>query len=495
MANLATLSKSCFLSGYQCDLRLWYDYHAPELASKPDASLQQIFDTGHEVGEVVRKRYPGGHLVAPDHLHMDEALAETRRVLEEGTAPALFKAAFAHQGLLCRVDVLERLPGGGWRLIEVKSARRPKGDCVIETAFQLCVLRGAGLDVCEAAVMTLNESYVHDGKRLDLDALFEVHDMFEQAEVFLVFVGWHAREMQALVARAEPPDIATGDHCFTPCECPYHGHCTRDHIKPDHGISELPALRNNRRRELKVYGFEEIRDIPVDFPFTCLQRIVHRAVQEQQPVVHGDIASSLDALEPPVHYLNLETFLPAIPRFAGTSPYDAVPFLFSVHAECNGGEPAHVDYLHEQDDDPRPHLADRLIEAVGTEGSICNTHTFIEQFMLSSLARALPERAEELAAISARLVGLLSVVRGTYYHPEFRGSFSLENVLSVLVPGEGYDDVGDPDGRAASAYYMQALRSTDSRERQQSFENLRAYSKRVTLAIVRLREALEALRP
>ena len=248
---------------------------------------------------------------------MEEALAETRRVLEEGSAPTLFKAAFAHQGLLCRVDVLERLPGGGWRLIEIKSAKRPNGDFVLETAFQHCVLR----------------------------------------------------------------------------------------------------------------------------------------------------------------------------------PYDAVPFLFSVHAERNGGEPAHVDYLHEQDDDPRPHLADRLIEAVGTEGSICNAHTFIEQFMLSSLARALPERADDPAAISARLVGLLSVVRGTYYHAEFRGSFSLENVLSVLVPGEGYDDVGDPDGREGSEYYMQALRSTDSRERQQSFENLRAYSKRVTLAIVRLRKALEALRP
>ena len=31
MANLATLSKSRFLSGHQCDLRLWYDYHAPNL--------------------------------------------------------------------------------------------------------------------------------------------------------------------------------------------------------------------------------------------------------------------------------------------------------------------------------------------------------------------------------------------------------------------------------------------------------------------------------
>ena len=40
-------------------------------------------------------------------------------------------------------------------------------------AIQLWVLRGAGLDVREATVLTLNREYVYDGVRLDLDALFE----------------------------------------------------------------------------------------------------------------------------------------------------------------------------------------------------------------------------------------------------------------------------------------------------------------------------------
>ena len=489
-----TLSKTRFLSGAQCHLRLWFDYHARHLAPEPDASLQQIFDTGHEVGDLACKRYPGGHFVAPDHRHMGEALAETRRVLEEGTAPALFEATFVHQGLLCRADVIERLPGGGWRLIEVKSTTRLKDVFVLDTAFQLCVLRGAGLDVREAAVMTLDRSYVYDGKRLDLDALFKLHDVFEQAEAFLDTVDWQAREMQALIARAEPPDILTGDHCFTPYECPYHGHCARDHVDPDHGISELPWLRHPRRSQLNEAGIEEIRDIPEDFPLSGLQRIVRRAVREQQSVVHGDIASRLAALESPVYYLDFETFAPAIPRFDGTSPYDSVPFLFSVHAERNGGAPAHVDYLHEQDDDPRPRIADRLIDALGTEGSICMYSPY-ERTVLNSLAAALPERAAELNAIATRLFDLHPVIRNTYYHPEFRGSFSIKSVLPVLVPGMGYDDLEIPDGQAASVSYMQALKNSDSRQRQQTFENLRAYCERDTLAMVRLREALESLRP
>ena len=492
MTNLPRLSKSRFLSGAQCHLRLWYDYHARDLAAEPGDSLQAVFATGHEVGELACERYPGGHFVAHDHWHIADALVETRKVLDDGTAPALFEAAFMHEGLLARADVIERLPGGGWRLIEVKSTTRLKDIFVLDAAFQLCALRGAGLDVREAAVMTLDRSYVFDGGRLDLGALFKLHDVLEQAEAFLDTVGGQAREMQALIADAAVPGIAPGDHCFTPYECPYHGHCTRDRVSPDHGIGELPWLRADRRAQLKDAGIEEIRDIPDEFPLTGLQQVVRRAVREQNAVVHGDISERLAGLAPPVRYLDFETFAPAIPRFAGTRPYDSVPFLFSVHTERNGSPPGHSDYLHEQDDDPRPRIAEQLLEAVGAEGSIC-AYSGYERQVINALAEALPDRSEELAAVSARLFDLLPVVRNTCYHPEFRGSFSIKSVLPVLVPGMDYGDLAVADGQTASARYMQALRSTDRRERQRTFADLRAYCERDTLAMVRLRQALGAL--
>ena len=88
----------------------------------------------------------------------------------------------------------------------------------------------------------------------------------------------------------------------------------------------------------------------------------------------------------------------------------------------------HEDYLHELDDDPRPRLAERLIEALGREGTVC-TYSGYERQVLRALSAALPERAEALGAIEARLLDLLPVVRNGYYHPAFRGSFSIKNVL------------------------------------------------------------------
>ena len=489
---MPSLSKSRYLSGDQCHLRLWYDSYERHLAPPPDDNLQAVFDTGHEVGELACERHPGGHSVGHDHRHVREALEETRQVLRAGVAPALFEAAFRHKGVLVRADIIERLPGGGWRLGEVKSTTRLKDVFVLDVAVQLWVLRGAGLDVREVEVITLNRDYVYDGVRLDLDALFRRHPLTGEAEALQNTVSARVGEMLAMLGGPAAPAIAPGDHCFAPYACPYYAHCTRDHVSPDHGIGELPWLRGGRRGQLQDAGIEEIRDVPADFPLSDLQRVVHQAVQKNRAMVHGDISSMLAGLTSPVRYLDFETFAPAIPRFAGTRPYDAVPFLFSVHTERNGSPPEHTDYLHEQDDDPRSRLADRLIEAVGSNGSIC-AYSGYERTVLTALAAAVPERAEDLAAVSARLFDLLPVVRNTYYHPEFRGSFSIKSVLPVLVPGMGYGDLAIPDGQTASVHYMQALGSTDRGERRRTFGNLRAYCERDTLAMVRLRDALGGL--
>ena len=107
--NRPRLSKSRYMSGSQCHLRLWYETHRPDLGSRPDNVLQAVFDTGHEVGETACRLYRDGHAVTHDHRHIREALAETRSIIEAGSAPALFEAAFEHEGVLVRADVIERL--------------------------------------------------------------------------------------------------------------------------------------------------------------------------------------------------------------------------------------------------------------------------------------------------------------------------------------------------------------------------------------------------
>ncbi len=99
------LSKSRILSGLQCPKRLYLEVNQPDLA-QVEARTERAFAIGHQVGEVARPLWPGGHLIAHDQ-DLDAALAETRRWLALAPATPLFEATLRHQGVLVRVDILE----------------------------------------------------------------------------------------------------------------------------------------------------------------------------------------------------------------------------------------------------------------------------------------------------------------------------------------------------------------------------------------------------
>ncbi|MGD9182297.1 MAG: DUF2779 domain-containing protein, partial [Desulfobacterales bacterium] len=64
------LSKSRFLAGLQCPLRLWYQCYDRGLASEVSAAQQAVFDAGHEVGRLATQVYPNGVLIdAPYYQH------------------------------------------------------------------------------------------------------------------------------------------------------------------------------------------------------------------------------------------------------------------------------------------------------------------------------------------------------------------------------------------------------------------------------------------
>src|SRR6185295_16408686 len=90
------LSKSKFLSGLQCHKRLYLEVHQPALATKPDAATQAMFDMGTEIGELARRRFPGGVLVTAGHRETETALEQTAALIQDLTVPAIFEGAFFH---------------------------------------------------------------------------------------------------------------------------------------------------------------------------------------------------------------------------------------------------------------------------------------------------------------------------------------------------------------------------------------------------------------
>ena len=63
---MKTLSKSRFVSGVQCEKKLWYSYYRKDLQLPTDEQTQAIFDLGHQIGNLAQNRFPNGKDATPE---------------------------------------------------------------------------------------------------------------------------------------------------------------------------------------------------------------------------------------------------------------------------------------------------------------------------------------------------------------------------------------------------------------------------------------------
>ena len=164
------LSKTRYMWGRQCSKRLWQTVYDPEPAEEPLPGT--VKGMGIEVGIKARLLWPGGVLVDTKY-DQAEAIRRTRALIADPTVPAIFEAALAHDGVLIRVDALERLPGGRWRLNEVKSSTKIKNEHLEEVALQAYVVAGSGLELADAYLVFVNNKYIRN-EEIDWNALLSL---------------------------------------------------------------------------------------------------------------------------------------------------------------------------------------------------------------------------------------------------------------------------------------------------------------------------------
>jgi predicted RecB family nuclease len=192
-----------------------------------------------------------------------------------------------------------------------------------------------------------------------------------------------------------------------------------------------------------------------------------------------------------VHHLDFETFMPAVPRFLATRPYQAMPMQWSDHVEYEDGTVAHHEFLFRDPKDPREAFVSALLASLGKEGSIC-VYSRYERNILEELAEAFPLFGKQLMDVIGRLWDLYEVIKAHYYHPAFAGSYSIKTVLPAVVPALGYQDLDVQDGRsAARAYYRMVFEESDWVEQERIAQALSRYCERDTWALFQIRKVLQ----
>jgi hypothetical protein len=467
--------------------------HEKALAAPPDAATQARFDAGTEVGECAHALFPGGVLVEEKPWQHEQALARTQRLMADATVPAIFEAAFEHEGVRIRVDVLERLPGGAWGLREVKMSASLKDEHLDDLAVQRWVLEGAGLRVASSELIHVDTSCECGEAGIDWKRFFARVPCDAEIEEPLRRVPERVRRFHEVLREREAPAIEPGFHCSKPYDCEFWQHCTRD--KPEDWIRYLPSLQEPRFLELGGAGHERISQLPADAKLSNTQQRVRDVLQSGEPFVSPDLHEALSSAGPPAWYLDFETANPAIPMFAGTHPYQVLPFQWSLHRVDANGHVSHQFFLAEGPDDPRRAFCESLLEALPADAAPIHVYSSYEATRLRELAAEFPSLAAGLDAIAARLFDQLSLVRQHLYHPGFDCSFSIKQVAPALAQGFGWDDLHDiAEGTAAAAAWpLLARGELEADLAARTREALLAYCARDTLAMVELHRALREL--
>ncbi len=489
--DLPLLTKGDYLDGLECHKRLFLKKYSPELAAEPGVGDRARMLDGQEIGLIARLQFPGGVLI--DKFGPNAVIATTRAMEEAHT---IFEAQIESAGKLVRVDVLQR-DGEGWRVIEVKSSKEPKPKekfkekHLNDLAYQVLVLREAGVNVTSANLMLVSRSYEtgRDGG-LDPNRLFSIHEVTKHIEEVLVNTQFQTIAMLGVLAREEAPDIETNVGCKG---CGFYDHC---HVgQPEDDLVFLPRIQSQKVSKLRSQGIRTIGEIPDDEHLSSVQQRTRSTWVSGKPHVEPRLNEELEKLRYPLYLIDFETTQYAIPMLPLCSSYLQIPFQWSCHIlESPDATPIHREFLFREAGDPRPAFARSLLECLEPAATVAIYSSFEKSIVRALDHQGVPHADELQKILTERVVDFRRVVEDHVYLREFHGSFSLKSVLPALAPDHNYDDLTIRDGEAAAAEYKRMIAvTTPVEEAERIARDLLAYCKRDTEAMVVLLNALRRL--
>jgi CRISPR/Cas system-associated exonuclease Cas4 (RecB family) len=494
-----TITKSDFLRYLECPSYLWFFKKKREVLQDQELSdfEQELVENGKVVESWARKLFPVGILV---ESREEAAVRETHELLEAKTT-TIFQATFQAEDLYAMVDILEWDESGQyWIINEVKASSahgEKKEEHLNDAAFQFLVLKKAGYKVGRVNLMELNKEFRKHGE-MNPHELLQRTDITEQIHEMEQGILQMIPVIKELLERAEEPHS---------CDCIYKSrsnHCPAfQYLYPDvpeSSVHDIIRIGNSKKtlRGLIDAKHYAIADIPEDFKLSKTQRNHVDVTQKNIPSIDlEEIQKRLQELIYPLYFLDYETFPAAVPIYDGCSPYQQVPFQYSLYVQKEpGSELEHYEYLHtDLDSHPMKGLSEALMKAIGKEGSIIVWNKKFEGGCHDDIADLFPEKAEVFQNYNQRFFDLMEIFsEQIYLHPEFEGGYSIKVVLPVLVPELSYSNLEIRDGSMAMNGWKKMMFETkDEQEKEKIKKDLLEYCKLDTFAMVKILDALRNL--
>ncbi|MSR87846.1 MAG: DUF2779 domain-containing protein [Candidatus Zambryskibacteria bacterium] len=457
------LSKTNYIIWRDCHKNAWLKIYKPDIYFAHELSEfeKQIIETGNEVDLLARELFPAGE----------------------------YQKQFQKDGFLAITDILTHSTiSRQTNLYEVKATNDiDKKTHYHDLAFQYNVLKLSGLDIESANLIHLNHEYIRNGE-IDINALFVIEDVTEKIIEMADEVLEEMKLAKEYLMNEKEPN--------GPCDCIYRGRsgqCTTfdysNHNIPKYGIHDLTRIGSSKKKLIELVDGHKLNfeDIPEDMELSDAQKNqIWTHLNERTIISRENISKEFENLVFPLYFLDYETFPAAIPRFNNFSPYNQIPFQYSLHIlETPESEPRHLDFLYTENTDPSKAFAQSLRENLSDKGSVIVWHKDFECSRNKELGHRLPEYKNFFDEVEKRIFDLEVIFKKQYHvHKDYKGKTSIKKVLPVLVPSLKYDDLEIAEGGTAAEKWNQLVTNNlDEKEKVEIIGNLREYCKLDTNAM------------
>ena len=480
------LSKSSYCRGIQCKKILWLEKHKPN--EMEEQNNDRVLEQGDNIHEVARYLF-GSHINIEYREDLNQMIEDTINTIESYKNIIITEASFNYKNNFCSVDILKK-ENNKYEIYEIKSSTELKDIYVNDASYQYYVLTNLGLKVEKVCLVHINSNYVRVGD-LDLDQLFIKQDITQEVKELQDKVKTNIKEINEYVENKEElKDI--DENCFSPYPCPFFKYCTK-HL-PEKNVFNIKRMQTRQKLKLYnkgIYSYEDL--LKEDINENYKRTIEYEINNKEDYIDKKQIKEFLNTLKEPLYFLDFETYQMPIPLYNYVSPYEQIPFQYSLHILDK--ELKHKEFLAESGIDPRRSLAEQLIKDIPLNVTTLAYNMGFEKSVIKRLAKLYPDLSDHLMNIHDNIKDLMiPFQKGYYYTKDMHGSYSIKYVLPALFPNEeslNYKNLDLIHNGSEAMSSFQDLISKSKEEQSYIRERLLRYCELDTYAMVKIYEKLK----
>jgi hypothetical protein len=394
-----------------------------------------------EVIELSQQLYKG-IVLSRDSNQSEEIIAETVALLKENEV-VIHNATLSFNHCLARIDTLVK-KGSTISVILVKPALKISANYFLEAAFNVYILRGCGYNIKQVSILSINKHYVLQ-EEIDPASFFSIRNITEAINDSVTDIN---EKIESVLSLEDSINIKEAE------------------IIVDKGLAEVTRLMNS-----DVLGL---------FPGLRTDSFEVENLFE--------LRQFLNSIEYPIGLLDIETFMPPIPVIKGTTPFHHLPFHYSLHRlENKNSAVSHIQFLSPFSAIGIKALQDSLALELKVVQTILAFDSATEKKILNSLTTYQANSDYNICDLS------IPFQNGWIKFKDSADSYSLKNIMTVLLGENVYEKLPVQNGRDAMNAYECWLYETDLDKKQVIYGELCTYGKLDSFALIIIYKWLSSL--